>query len=153
MADPGDILMGAGTVGAVAFALLKWSGSRNVSALDATLIRFEASQTQANKKLEEIVEELKDQGTRSTRLEKDVDQLKKDHEATGRNIEDLTKTFRGQIESIRVINHDRLGQAADRLNHSTTDLVSAIAALTKAEATIAQQAATIAKLQMGRRRT
>jgi hypothetical protein len=120
MSDPTDlVLVGGGglTVGGLIVGLLKWLGSRNISALDKTL-----------SELASAVTELREANIAQA---KDIGSLQKDNELLRERLDGLAGHWRQQFDEYRKLVHDRMEEATRAMISHGEAMVSAAAAATK----------------------
>jgi septal ring factor EnvC (AmiA/AmiB activator) len=127
MSDPTDlVLVGGGglTVGGLIVGLLKWLGSRNISALDKTLSELASAVTELRKEVRELREA-------NIAQAKDIGSLQKDNELLRERLDGLAGHWRQQFDEYRKLVHDRMEEATRAMISHGEAMVSAAAAATK----------------------
>lgn len=107
MSDPADLALigGGGTVvGGLLMALLKWSGSRNISHLDGTIKALGEAVTALSKEIQALREA-------NVGLAKDVGALQAANVHLQQRIDGQAEHWRKQFEEYRVMVHERLDKA------------------------------------------
>lgn len=104
MADPSELVgVGAGGagIGALLMGLLKFSGSRNIAALDKTLAELTAAVVDLRKEVQHLREA-------HVALAKDIGALQKDNELLRARLDGLAKHWAEKFEDHRRIVDERL---------------------------------------------
>lgn len=107
MSEPTEIAgyLGGGTVvGGLLVALLKWSGSRNISHLDATIATLSEAVAALSKEIQALREA-------NVGLAKDVGALQSANNSLKERIDGQAEHWRKQFEEYRTLVHDRLDKA------------------------------------------
>ena len=123
MSDPTELAgyLGGGTVvGGLVVALLKWSGSRNISHLAGTINAL----GEAVKALSKEIQALREA---NVGLAKDVSALQSANNSLKERIDGQAEHWRKQFEEYRTLVHDRLDKA-------TRDMVATVEQMAEAAA-------------------
>ena len=115
MSDPAELAgyLGGGTVvGGLVVALLRWSGSRNISHLDATIATLSEAVAALSKEIQALREA-------NVGLAKDVGALQSANNSLKERIDGQAEHWRKQFEEYRTLVHERLDKA-------TRDMVATV---------------------------